>query len=174
MIDRLLLVASTIIQLLLISFATSGQSPVDKRASPADSVTGKIGKTEIKITYGSPSVKGRKIWGGLVPYERVWRAGANEATTFYTSSPIEIQGKTLAAGTYSFFIIPHENKDWEVIFNKTARQWGAYQYDEKQDELRVSAVPVKGVPQERLVYEISPDGIQMKWENLILHLKIKE
>src|SRR5438067_13264250 len=89
-------------------------------ASPRDSVSGKAAGSTITINYGSPSVKGRKIWGGLEAYGKVWRAGANEATTFTTTKDIKVEGKPLAAGTYGFFLIPNENGTWTVIFNKVA------------------------------------------------------
>jgi hypothetical protein len=135
-------------------------------ASPRDSVSGKAGKATVSINYGSPSVKGRKIWGDLVPYNKVWRAGANEATTITTDQPLQIEGKTLPAGKYSFFVIPTE-KTWTVIFNKTANQWGAYEYSEKQDALRVTVTPKKsGEMHERLAYKINDKGFILLWENL--------
>lgn len=134
-------------------------------ASPRDSVSGTAGKASIHINYGSPSVKGRTIWGGLVPYNTVWRAGANEATTFSTSQPLQVEGKMLPAGTYALFMIPGE-KSWTVIFNKTAKQWGAYEYDVKQDALRVTVTPRKAEAHERLKYVITTTGFSLFWENL--------
>ena len=96
-----------------------------KKESPADSSVGKIGKATITINYCSPSVRGRKIWGGLVPYNKVWRAGANEATTFNTDQDIRVEGQLLQAGKYGFFLIPGETT-WVVIFNRVFDQWGAY------------------------------------------------
>src|SRR6218665_3828976 len=113
------------------------QKPLE---SPRATAKGKTSKSELVIDYGSPSVRGRKIWGELVPYGQVWRAGANEATTFTTSQPVMVQGKGLPAGTYALFMIPGE-KDWTIIFNKKSDQWGAYKYDEKQDALRVPVTP---------------------------------
>src|SRR6478735_7866420 len=93
--------------LLLLALFTSGviiaQDNPATRPSPPDSVTGKIGAATIKINYSSPSVKGRKIWDGLVPYGQVWRSGANEATTFQTDKEIKVEGKSLPAGKYGFF-----------------------------------------------------------------------
>ncbi|RMG72406.1 MAG: DUF2911 domain-containing protein, partial [Bacteroidetes bacterium] len=99
-------------------------------------MSGSIGTAEITINYGSPAAKGRTLWGDLVPYGAVWRTGANEATTFTVSQDVTIEGQTLPAGTYSLFTIPGES-DWTIIFNKTAEQWGAYEYDEAADALRV-------------------------------------
>lgn len=135
-------------------------------ASPRDSASGMIGKANVSINYGSPSVKGRKIWGDLVPYDKVWRAGANEATTFTTDKAIQVEGKTLPAGKYGFFVIPGE-KTWTIIFNKTANQWGAYEYKDKEDALRVTVTPKKsGALHERLSYQVTSTGFSLMWENL--------
>ncbi len=144
-----------------------------KIASPRDSVRGTIGKASVYINYGSPSVKGRVIWGDLVPYGKVWRAGANEATTFSTDKDILVEGKTLKAGTYGFFVIPEKDK-WTIIFNKVAKQWGAYEYSEKEDMLRVNVTPMETKEMsERLVYKIQPAGVSLQWEKLIVPVSIK-
>jgi hypothetical protein len=146
------------------------QKPI---ASPRDSVNGKIGKANISINYGSPSVKGRKIWGDLVPYSKVWRAGANEATTFTTDQAITVEGKALPAGKYGFFVIPGET-EWTIIFNKTPKQWGAYEYKEKDDALRVTVKSkASGAMNERLIYKINTNGISLLWENLEVPVSIK-
>lgn len=158
---------------ILTAFTSSPVSAQKKIASPRDSVSGKVGKANISINYGSPSVKGRVIWGDLVPYGKVWRAGANEATTFTTDQPVMVEGKELPAGKYGFFVIPNE-KEWTIIFNKTAKQWGAYEYKDKEDALRVTVKPVKSSqPNERLVYKINPNGIALVWENLEVPVSIK-
>ena len=91
-----------------------------------------------KVVYCRPQKKGRDVFGGLVEYDKVWRTGANEATEVTFTEDIEINGKTLEAGTYTMFTIPGEDK-WTVIFNSALGQWGAYQYDESKDVLRVEA-----------------------------------
>jgi hypothetical protein len=125
---------------------------------------GEAAGSKITINYSSPAVKGRTIWGDLVPLGEIWRAGANDATTFTTSKDITIQGKSLAAGTYSFFIIPGETES-TMIFNKVAKQWGTYNYDAKEDALRVS-VPSQQTSkmEERLVYEVKSDSFEIRWE----------
>lgn len=144
-----------------------------KLESPRDSASGKIGKASVSINYGSPSVKSRKIWGELVPYGKVWRAGANEATTFTTDQPLQVEGKALPAGKYAFFLVPGENS-WTVIFNKTAKQWGAYEYKEKEDALRVEVKPKKSATMnERLAYKVTGTGISLLWENLEVPVSIK-
>ncbi|MFD0763691.1 DUF2911 domain-containing protein [Mucilaginibacter lutimaris] len=140
--------------------------------SPRDSVSAKIGKSTISINYGSPAVKGRKIYGELVPFDKVWRTGANEATVFTTTADILVEGKKLPAGTYSFFAIPTATT-WTIIFNKTAKQWGAFKYDAAQDALRVTVKPVAAKPTEHLVYKINSKGFTLTWDKLTVPVKIK-
>lgn len=143
------------------------------RASPPDSVSGTIGGANITIKYGSPSVRGRKIWGDLVPYGKVWRAGANEATTFTTDKAIKVQGKALPAGRYALFTIPTE-KLWVVIFNREPDQWGAFKYNAKKDALRVTTKPQSSAEMnERMRFVISPNGVSLLWENLEVPLSIR-
>lgn len=141
-------------------------------ASPRDSVSGKINGATISINYGSPSVKGRKVFGELVPLDSVWRAGANEATVFTTSKDITVQGKKLPAGTYSFFVIPTATT-WTVIFNNVAKQWGAYKYDKTKDALRITVRPVKSAMNERLVYKINAKGFSLNWDKLSVPVAVK-
>lgn len=141
--------------------------------SPRDSVSGDVAGSQIKIWYGSPSVKGRVIFGKLEAYGKVWRAGANEATQFTTSKDIMVEGKKLPAGKYAFFLVPAENGEWTAIFNKTAVQWGAFKYDEKQDELRVMVKAKKIANQERLVYTIDKKGFAMKWAETEIWVSVK-
>jgi len=124
------------------------------RASLKASVSQTLGvDTEITIDFSRPGVKGRKIWGELVPYGMnpgnkyseekpfPWRAGANEKTTIAVSGDVTVDGKPLPAGKYSIHMIPSE-KDWIVIFNKVSEGWGSYDYDEAEDALRVTVTPV--------------------------------
>ncbi|RXM51718.1 MULTISPECIES: DUF2911 domain-containing protein [unclassified Chryseobacterium] len=152
------------------AFAQEAKKP----ASPPATATGKVKDANITIAYSSPSVKGRTIWGGLEPYEKVWRAGANEATTFETDKDITVQGKKLAKGKYSFFLIPKESGIWTVIFNKEAKQWGAYKYEESKDALRVD-VKTKALPatQEALAYKINSNGFTMDWDKISVPVEIK-
>ncbi len=144
------------------------------RPSPPAQVTQKVGNATVSINYGQPSIKGRKVWGELVPYGQVWRTGANEATTFEVSQDVKIEGQTLPAGKYGFFTIPNE-KEWTIIFNKVPNQWGAFKYDDKQDALRVNVKPTKSAAfNEKLVYNISPKGtVGILWENVEVDFKIK-
>ena len=108
---------------ILISCHVSAQEDKSKRPSPPATATGKVNGATLTIDYSSPSVKGRTIWGGLVPYNKVWRAGANEATIFTTDKPIMVEGKSLPAGKYSLFATPGE-KQWIIFFNSQTGQWG--------------------------------------------------
>jgi hypothetical protein len=148
------------------------------RQSPKMTATGKIGDANITISYGSPSVKGRKIWGALVPYDKVWRAGANEATLIETSKAIVLQGKNLPAGKYSLYTIPGE-KEWQVIINSQTGQWGIERTgettrDPAKDVIIVTVEPRKSSAfRERLIYDIIPEGIVLKWENLEVPISVK-
>src|ERR1700681_2792975 len=106
------------------------------RPSQQASVTQRVGITDITIHYSRPLIKGRTIWGALVPYDQVWRAGANENTTITFTDPLAIEGQQLVAGTYGLHMIPHE-KDWTVIFSKNSSSWGSFTYDPSEDALRV-------------------------------------
>ncbi len=110
------------------------------RPSPKATVSQTVGLTDVTITYCRPAVKGRVIWGGLVPYDQVWRTGANEATTITFSDEVTVDGTKLPAGTYGLFTIPGKD-EWTVIFNKGAKQWGAYEYKQAEDVLRIKVKP---------------------------------
>lgn len=136
-----------------------------EKASPATVATGKINDATITINYGSPSVKGREVWGALVPFNKVWRAGANEATTFETDKDLIIEGGKLPAGKYSFFVIPSE-KECVVVFNKEPKQWGSYKYEDNLDQLRVTVKQqLSKESAEKLSYTILKDKVVLSWDN---------
>jgi hypothetical protein len=110
-------------------------------ASPACTIKQRVGLTDIEIVYSRPGVKNRTIFGGIVPYGQVWRTGANQATKVTFSTPVKLEGTDIPAGTYALFTIPGE-KEWTVIINKGAAQWGAFQYNEKDDVVRFKVMPV--------------------------------
>ncbi len=144
------------------------------RVSPARSVSGMVKKANITIAYSSPSVRGRKIWGGLVPYDSVWRAGANEATTFETDKAIKVAGQSLPAGKYGFFVIPRKAGPWTVIFNTVPNQWGAFHYDGAKDRLRVEVFPRQSADStEALTYRIGRKGFTLAWEKVTLPVPVK-
>jgi hypothetical protein len=147
-------------------------------ASPAETATGSIKGANVTIVYSSPAVKGRQIWGGLVPYDKVWRAGANQATIFTTDKALTIQGKTLPAGKYSLYAIPGE-KEWKIILNSQTGQWGINRDgsttdDASKDVLVATVKPMKAPEMsERLVYKISDKGFALIWENLMVPIAVK-
>jgi len=148
------------------------------RPSPPATASGKVKDANIAINYSSPAVKGRKIFGDLVPYGQVWRAGANEATLFETDKDIKIEGNTLPAGKYSLYAIPGE-KEWTMIFNKQTGQWGvkrggATSRDDAQDALTVKVKPKKSSGlSERLAYDVNDKGFVLRWENVEVPVAIK-
>lgn len=144
-----------------------------EKPSPARTTDGKVGDANIKIAYSSPAVKGRQVWGGLVPYDKVWRAGANEATIFETDKDIKVEGKELKAGKYSLFAIPTKG-EWTMIFNRQTGQWGT-QYDEAQDEIRVKVTPRKSDKMnERLSYEVKDNKVIMYWDQMQIPMSISK
>ena len=147
-------------------------------ASPPAKATGKIGDANITIDYSAPSVKGRKIFGGLEAYGKPWRAGANRATILETDKQITIEGKTLPAGKYSLFLTPGEN-EWTVILNSETGQWGIKRggeanRDPAKDVVTATVKPVKSSTlTEQLAYSVNNNGITMKWENVEVPISIK-
>jgi len=108
--------------------------------SPACSLKQRVGLTDIEIDYSRPSVKGRTIFGNLVPYDKVWRTGANQATKLILSTPVKMNGTEIPAGTHALLTIPGKD-EWTVIINKGAENWGSYKYDEKSDIARIKVKP---------------------------------
>jgi hypothetical protein len=143
------------------------QQDKSKRPSPPAEVSQKVGEATVTINYSQPAVKEREIWGGLVPYGKVWRTGANEATTFEVSKDVKIEGETLKMGKYGLFTIP-EKDEWTIIFNSVPDQWGAFNYSADKDVLRVKVKPAKSSEfKERMTFEISKKGkVTLLWENL--------
>jgi hypothetical protein len=179
-----LLFSILLLSLLLISSANAqNKNPVVK-VSPVASVSQTVGFTDVTINYCRPGVKGRKIWGGLVPYNKVWRAGANAATKFTFSKDVTINGNKLAAGSYAFFALPTQN-EWTLIFNKVADQWGLdYDKNKDKDVLKINVKPVEHDFQEWLEYNFSNMDVQkagmknsanvnLDWEKLRVSFKIE-
>lgn len=154
------------------------QMDKSKRPSPPETASGTVAGSNITINYSSPAVKGRKIWGGLVPYDKVWRTGANEATIFETSKDIKVEGKELKAGKYSLYTIPGENQ-WTFIFNSKTGQWGinkdgSASDDPASDVLRVTVKPRKSASfNERMKFVVNKKGFALDWENLEVPVSIK-
>src|SRR5882724_1429719 len=139
--------------------------------SQAAEVKQRIALTDVTIKYHRPLVNGRKIWGGLVPYGKIWRAGANENTTIDFSDPVSVEGKALAKGVYGLHMIPNSDS-WTVIFSKANTAWGSYSYDQKEDALRVDVKPKPLAEQkEALEFEFedlkpTSTAVTLKWDKL--------
>ncbi|MBL7856132.1 MAG: DUF2911 domain-containing protein [Cyclobacteriaceae bacterium] len=164
---RLALIALAVVS--IVSAATAQDKPV----SPKAEASGTIGTTKVNIVYHQPSARGRKMLGGNEPYGKVWRTGANDATTIEFDKAVKIEGKDLPAGKYALFTIPGE-KEWVIIFNKEHKQWGAYSYKEKDDALRVTVKAGK-TPSfvETFTIGVGKDQIELSWENTAVAFKVK-
>jgi hypothetical protein len=146
------------------------------RASQRATVMQRVGITDITINYHRPLINGRKVWGTVVPYGDVWRAGANENTTIEFTDPVTVEGKPLAKGIYGLHMIPNEN-EWTVIFSKAATSWGSFSYDQKEDALRVTVKPQVTEMREALTYdfdEVKPDStlVTLRWEKVAVPFHI--
>lgn len=161
----------TIITFLLLLTAMSAFAQVRMpRVSPSAALSQTVGLTDITIKYNRPGVKGRTIWGDLVPFDKVWRTGANEATTISFSEDVSVNGQKLGRGTYSLHTVPGR-EEWTVIFNNVVDQWGSYSYDEAKDALRVKVKPETASHMEWMAFEVpemSTDTakIVLRWERV--------
>jgi hypothetical protein len=172
--------------LLLLAALTLSSTPVTAavqtplrlpQSSPAASVSQVVGAGTVAIEYHRPAVRGRAIWGSLVPYGEVWRTGANEATTIRFSEAARVAGKEVPAGTYALFAIPTP-ESWTLILNKQHAQWGAFKYAVAEDQLRFEVKPVACAPQEFLRYAIEPKAenaatVKLAWEKLSIEFEVE-
>ena len=147
------------------------------RASPKATVTQTVGMTDVSIAYCRPGVKGRAIWGDLVPYDQVWRTGANEATTITFGDEVTIGGTALPAGTYGLFTIPGKS-EWTIVINKGAKLWGSYEYKQAEDVVRVKAAPSAAPFAERLTFtfanvETESADVVLAWDKVKVSFPIK-
>jgi len=157
--------------ILMVSVAFAANAQSGKPKSPPVTASHSIGDLKIDVNYNAPSVRGRTVWGALVPLGKIWRTGANSATTFEVNQDVLINGEALAAGKYSLFTIPSDG-EWTIIFNKEANQWGAYSYDKGQDALRITTKT--GATQalvEQMTFEVGDNDenvgvVSFMWENL--------
>ena len=146
--------------------------------SPACTLKQRVGLTDFEIVYSRPSMKGRKIFGGLVAYGEVWRTGANNATKLTFNTPVKFNGHEIPAGTYGLFTIPGE-KEWTIIINKNSGQWGAYRYDEKQDVVRFKVTPDKLAEQvETFTIDFNDlrdesATLYLVWDNVFVPIRIE-
>jgi TolA-binding protein len=164
--------------LALLALPALAQVPViTPGPSPHASAGETIAVTEVAVTYSRPGVKGRKIWGGLVPYGEVWRTGANENTVVSFSTPVKVEGQSLPAGKYGLHAIPTESS-WTVIFSRESGAWGSFSYDPKEDALRVTVTPQPSEFVERLLYtfdDLKDDAatLSLRWEKLRVPVRIE-
>jgi hypothetical protein len=165
--------------LLLITAALNARAQTEiglPDVSQAASVEQRVGVVDVTINYHRPLVNGRKVWGALVPYDKVWRAGANTNTTFEVNWPVAIEGKPLPKATYGLHMIPGADT-WTIIFSKAAHSWGSYTYDQSEDALRVTVKPHPAPMKEALQYtfdEVKPDSavVTMAWEKVAVPFRI--
>ena len=166
----------------LLMAALSGMSPAQSFVldlplqSQRAEVSQRIGLTDVTINYHRPLVNDRKVWDGLVPYGKVWRAGANINTTISFSDPVQIEGKPLDKGTYGLHMIPNADQ-WTIIFSKNSTSWGAFTYDEKEDALRVTVKPKPADMHNALTYDfddLQKDSavIELEWEKIAVPFKV--
>ena len=147
------------------------------KTSKGASVSQTIGITDITINYHRPGVKNRMVWGGLIPYNRVWRAGAEESTTIRFMDDVTVNGNKLKAGTYGIHMIPGE-KEWTIIFSNNHTQWGSFFYKEEEDALRIKVKPFETDFEEYLRYNfenLKPNSVevQMSWARLGVSFEVK-
>jgi hypothetical protein len=164
------MIRSLVLSIFLCLPGSAQGSRIFPQLSPQATVSQTIGTTEVKVEYHRPGVRRRKIWGELVPFGQVWRAGANEATTIRFSDTVKVNGQSIPAGSYALFMIPGPER-WTIILNKRWRQLGAYEYDPREDLVRFEVSPKAVGLSEWLTYEIYPASgssayVDLYWEKL--------
>ncbi|MBW3128196.1 DUF2911 domain-containing protein [Hymenobacter profundi] len=159
--------------------ATTGQPQLPlPQASPHAVIAQTLGLTDVTVDYHSPAVRSRAVWGALVPYNQVWRAGANENTLITFSRPVKLNGKDVAAGQYSLYVYPRADSEWDFILNRVTTHWGTENYDPKDDVVHVPVLPEKANFQETLLYwfsEVKPASgrLNLTWERRTLSMLIE-
>ncbi len=156
---------------------TSAQDFRTPRPSPDATVTQHVGVTEISVDYSSPGVKGRTIWGELVPYGEVWRTGANEVTSVTFSDPVKVNGNSLDAGTYGIHMIPGKS-EWEIIFSKDTKVNSSSNYDDSKDALRIKVKPEEHAFTERMMFTITDmtensANVNLVWDKIKVPFKVE-
>ena len=173
--QKFLLTASASLLILALTTLAPAQEP---RKSPHESTSIEVAGHKITITYGRPYLRGRKMIGDHEPYGKVWRTGADEATTIHTDADLDINGLKVPKGTYALFTIPKENS-WTLIVNKTAKQWGAFSYKQPDDLGRTEMTVSKAdAPVEQFTISLTPDGssgvtLKMAWDKTVASVSIK-
>jgi hypothetical protein len=143
-----------------------------ERKSKNGRLEAEVGGASVIVSYGRPEVRKRKVWGGLVQYGKLWRTGADEATTLTFDAPVRVQGERVEPGTYALFTVPGAD-EWTVILNRQAKQWGAYKHDPEQDVLRVKTKPRSGEHAEALTFEATDSELVLRWAKLAVPITIR-
>ena len=161
----------------IFSLSAVGQQIKTPRPSPDATVIQFVGVTEVKIDYSSPGVKGRKVWGELVPFGKIWRTGANEATTITFSDAVKVNGTELPAGTYGIHTIPNES-EWEFIFSKDTKVDGSSNFNKDNEVLRIKAKPEEHHFMERMTFlfaDVIDNSVvvSLLWDRLKVSFKIE-
>ena len=170
-------ISTLIVFLLFVISISAQQNLTTPQASQKASISQRIGLTDIEVVYHRPSVNNRTVWGGIVPYDQVWRAGANENTTISFSTDVIVESKKVAAGTYGLHMIPTKNS-WTIIFSRDNAAWGSFFHNEKNDAVRFTVTPVANDFQEWLSYSFDQlsakaTTLSLKWEKLSVPIKIE-
>lgn len=161
--------------ILFLAFSLSAQAQSkEKRTSPPEKASATIMGNEVTVEYSSPSKKDREIFGELVPYGKVWRTGANEATTITLGGDMKVEGTLVKAGKYALFTVPGESS-WEIIINEVWDQWGAYNYENDKDVARFTVEPSKlKEPVENFAIEVNESGqVTMKWDQTAVSFMVE-
>jgi hypothetical protein len=167
---------AALLMLLTVSTYAQKEDKSKRVSQPAQASVTTADGVKITIDYSAPLVKGREIWGPLVEFDKVWRTGANEATTIEFSKDVMIEGKKLPAGKYALFtIIPKEGSDVTIIINKESNQWGAFKYKESEDAMRFKVKSTKvATVQEALKFDVNKSGkVDFAWEKLRFSFNVK-
>lgn len=170
--------SGVLLALMAAAAPVAAQMPViaTPRESPSATVSQVVGMSRVTVEYARPSVKGRKIWGGQVPYDAVWRAGANENTVLSVSSPFTVGGMKLPAGRYGLHTIPTAGA-WTVMVSRQADAWGSFSYNPAEDAVRFSVTPAAAEHEEMLRYTLDPTSdstvtVTLRWEKLALRFPL--
>ena len=170
-------ISTLIVFLLFVISISAQQNLTTPQASQKASISQRIGLTDIEVIYHRPTVNNRVVWGGIVPYDQVWRAGANENTTISFSTDVMVENKKVTAGTYGLHMIPTKNT-WTIILSKANAAWGSFFYNEKNDAVRFTVTPATNDFQEWLSYSFDQlsakaTTLTLKWEKLSVPIKVE-
>ncbi|MBV6646794.1 MAG: DUF2911 domain-containing protein [Cyclobacteriaceae bacterium] len=172
--NKLNLTAIALIILVATASQVMAQNGKSKRPSPPAQVSASVDGTTVTVDYSRPSVKGRTIFGDLVPFSKVWRTGANESSWIEVSSDVKIEGQKLAKGKYGLFTIPGKD-EWTIIFNSVSNKWGAYSYDDSKDVLRVKVKPESADFTEQFTVSADDNGaVTLSWEKTLVTFNISK